>query len=402
MAAYDLTAIGSPLTVDTDPNSSGEGVSCIKIDDTHFLAFWGRYVGNNGYGCAQVFTVNPTTKAVTAEGSVTTFNGGYLKQVSYFSSAKIDDTHFIAFYSGIDQDGYVGVFTVNPSTWAVTVTTTTELWNNTSIYSTACAQIDSNHFIVFWGDTEATYGRSQVVEVNTSTWAVTSKSTASFSDRRIQMCSCTKIDSTHFVNFYCDYYNGSPRYGYANIFEVDTSTWAITVGTRFTFLATGADWNSCFMVDSNHVINFWSGSGGAQVFTLNVSDNTISANGSALSDSHTYNSCCKLDDNHFIRFWGYSSGGGAVYEVNLSDYSVSRVGAAVSKSTSQFGFNSCVLVSDNYALDFWQGNDEYAQVFQAALPGPSNLKTFNGLEKVSIKTINGLTMGSIKSINGLT
>jgi len=34
--------------------------------------------------------------------------------------------------------------------------------------------------------------------------------------------------------------------------------------------------------------------------------------------------------------------------------------------------------------------------------GPTNLKTFNGLDKASIKTINGLAIASVKSINGLT
>lgn len=375
MATYDVTAIGSPLTIDTDPSSAGEGVSTCKIDDTHFIAFWGHYASNNGNGYAQVFTVNQTTKAVTAEGSPLSFNGGYLKQATAHSCAKIDSNHFINFYSGIDGDGYVGVFEVNLSTWAVTAITTMEWGNGQSIIDNSCAQIDSNHFINFSGDTGLTYGQCRVFEVNTSTWAVTVKSTTTYSDRRIQANSCAKIDGTHFVNFYSDMYGGIARYGYANIFEVNTSTWAVTVGTRFTFLGTGANWNSCFKVDDTHFINFWEGAGGAQVFTVDVSANTISANGSALSANHPFNTCWQIDSNHFVRFWGAGTnsstgGGGDVYEVNLSTYEVSRVGSAVAKSCSQFGHNACALVSDNYFINFWQGNgnDEYAQVFQVELP----------------------------------
>lgn len=402
MAAYDLTAIGSPLTIDSDPDTSGEGVSTCKIDDTHFIAFWGHSASNIGSGYAQVFTVNPTTKAVTAEGSPLSFNGGYLKQVTLHSCAKIDSNHFINFYSGIDSDGYVEVFEVNLSTWAVTSKSSLEYLNNSGISSNSCQQIDANHFINFYGDIYTTYGTAQVIEVNLSTWALTSKSTATFSNRRIGYCSSAKIDSNHFVNFYADMYNGSPRFGYANIFEVNLSTWGITVGTRFTFRESGVTDNSCFMVDATRVINFWGyGGSGVQVFNLDVSTLTITANNVTLSASKGFNACAKLDNNHFVRFYGYPSGGGQVYEVNLSTFDVTAVGAAVSKSASQFGGNACSIVSGNDFINFWQGNDEYVQVFsvESQASGPANLKTYNTNLKANIKTINTNPIANVKSLN---
>jgi len=136
----------------------------------------------------------------------------------------------------------------------------------------SCYQIDSNHFINFWTGADDD-GYVQVFTVNTSTWAVTTANASlEFDTGRCYSNSCYQIDSNHFINFW----QGLDIDGYVQVFTVNTSTWAVTTAAAsLEFDAVNGEDNSCYQIDSNHFINFWTGAnydGFVQVFTIDVGD----------------------------------------------------------------------------------------------------------------------------------
>jgi len=66
--------------------------------------------------------------------------------------------------------------------------------------------------------------------------------------------SCYKIDTNHVINVH---YEGSSLDGYATVLAINTSTFAITTAsTPFKFEAGQAQYNSCYQIDATHFINF--------------------------------------------------------------------------------------------------------------------------------------------------
>jgi len=97
-------------------------------------------------GEVQIFVVNTSTWAVTTAGSALTFDAG---NGNYNSCCVIDSNHFINFYAGTDVDGFAVVVEVNTSTWAVTTKNTALEFDTDSGRYNSCAKIDTNHFINF-------------------------------------------------------------------------------------------------------------------------------------------------------------------------------------------------------------------------------------------------------------
>ncbi len=249
MTAWAVTTAADRLEFDT---VSGQFNSCFRIDSNHFIKFGS---GESSDGYVQAFAVNTTTWAVTTANAPLEFDTQYGQ---YSSCYQIDSNHFINFWSGEGNDGYVQVFTVNTSTWAVTTAadrlefdTVLERWSSSH-------QIDSNHFINFWMG-ESSDGYVQVFTVNTSTWAVTTANAPlEFDTQYGQYSSCYRIDSNHFINFWLGEANG----GYVQAFAVNTTTWAVTTANApLEFDTVFGFYSSCYQIDSNHFINFWAGEG---------------------------------------------------------------------------------------------------------------------------------------------
>ncbi len=251
---------------------------CIQIDSTHFLNTW---KGVDGDGFARAFSVNTTTWAVTALNSNLEFdtNDGDL-----MSLAAIDANHFICFYSGgATTDGIATVFAVNLSTWAVTQPGSPFTFSAGIIYSPSCLPIgNGTHFINFWATGGG--GKAAVFAVNTGTWAITLAATALTIDSTGYNTCQSLGDGTHFINF-CRATSGD---GEARTYFVNTSTWAVTsVGTLVTF-ESGADFAnfSIAVGDGEHFVNFWSTSddlGYAQIFEVDQSTFQLSKVGNPLS-----------------------------------------------------------------------------------------------------------------------
>jgi len=314
MANWAVTTAGASLEFDT---GNGEYNSCTQIDTNHFINFW---QGTDDDGFVQTFTVNTSTWAVTTAGASLEFD---TQNGSSNSCYQIDDNHFINFWCGVDNDGYVQTFTVNTSTWAVTTAGASLEFDTQNSYSNSCYQIDTNHFINFWGGGADWDGFVQTFTVNTSTWAVTTASAVlEFDTASGAWNSCYQIDDNHFINFW----QGAAYDGYVQTFTVNTSTWAVTTASAvLEFDTQNGSQNSCYQIDSNHFINFWAGSAGdgfVQTFTVNTSTWAVTTVGASLEFDATYgyyNSCYQIDNNHFINFWKGTDDDGFVqiFDVNV-------------------------------------------------------------------------------------
>jgi hypothetical protein len=260
MAELAVTTANAPLEFDATIATYN---SCYQIDSNHFINFW---AGSGSDGFVQVFTVNTTTWAVTTASASLEFDAAH---GTYNSCYQIDANHFINFWQGSSGfDGFVQVFTVNTTTWAVTTANASLEFDTGNAYNNSCYQIDSNHFINFWSGVGYD-GCAQVFTVNTTTWAVTTANDSLvFDPVYTNENSCCQVDSNHFINFW----SSDSFDGFVQVFTVNTTTWAVTTASAsLEFDAEHGRYNSCYQIDSTHFINFWSGSGDdgfVQVFTV--------------------------------------------------------------------------------------------------------------------------------------
>ena len=105
MADWAVTTANASLEFDTD---RGFDNSCYAIDANHFINFWS---GLDSDGYVQVFTVNTTTWAVTTASELLEFD---VVNGTHNSCCQIDSNYFINFWAGSGDDGFVQVFTVGP------------------------------------------------------------------------------------------------------------------------------------------------------------------------------------------------------------------------------------------------------------------------------------------------
>lgn len=401
MANWDVTTANSSLEFDTTLYNSG---CCSKIDDNHILLFW---EGADSDGFSQVFTVSTSTWAVTTANSSLEFDTTRGGDPACF---KVDTNHFINFWIGTDNDGFAQIFTVNTTSWAVTKEGTALEFDTDTNNKNSCFQIDATHFINFWGGNSAD-GFVQTFVVNTTTWAVTTAgSVFEFDTDRNTYNDCYQIDSNHFINFW----QSTDDDGFAQVFTVNTTTWAVTKeGTALEIDTQNNYFNSCYKVDTNHFILYWTGGSGltgyAQVFTVNTSTWAVTTTGSALQfDTATVlggNSCCQIDDNHFINFWGGSGEDGFVqsFTVNTSTWAVTTSAGRLEFDTTNGQLHTCCQVDTSHFINFWSGvdSDGFVQVFgvELAASGPANLKSYNTNLKANIKSINTNLIANVKSLN---
>lgn len=103
----------------------------------------------------QSFNINTSTWAITAFGSElelggTTSGAGY---VNHITLKKVDATHVIAWYAGSGIDGFVGVYTLNQGTGALTATGTPLEFD--TVNSASKSSIDFTEtpgfFVCVWG-----------------------------------------------------------------------------------------------------------------------------------------------------------------------------------------------------------------------------------------------------------
>ena len=297
-----------------------------------------------------------------AEWDVTTASAGFeylpADTVIQNSAHAIDDNHFLCLHRGSTNDFVV--LEVDTSTWAVT----TQFFglNIGSIDSdNNIVQIDSTHFVVGWdGGTEL---HIQTVEVDTSTWAVTTSASALDigAGNSPQNWTLKKFDTNHFLY---EYRNGATNY--MGIAEVNTSTWAVTTSASAYNVSTAYQgWlnPAIELIDANHVVSsYMKGSDGSdylQVFAINTSTWAITAPGSEINiDTYGNDDLSKIDDTHML--WCYyedpdADGYAQIITVNTSTWAITTAAAALEFDTQKGSRNKIAKVDTNHFIHTWEG-----------------------------------------------
>lgn len=377
MANYVITTSGSAFEFET--TLMAYPTRPFAIDTNHFFVC---YQGAGSDGFASVFAVNTSTWAVSEAGTIEHDT----QNDTWNSCVQIDTNHFAVWYLGsaTTTDGFVQVFTVNTSTWAITTASSRFLFNTDVGSHNSALMIDTNHVINFWAGA-AGDGFAQVFTIDTTTWAVTTAgSSLEFDTTDATYNSALKVDDNHFINFWA----GVDADGFVQVFTVNTTTWAVTTAnSSLEFDTQNGTWNSSFKVDTNHFINFWAGAGAdgfAQVFTVNTSTWAVTTAASSLEfdtqqlANNSQYAVSQVDDNHFLYLWSGPDTGAStaydgfaqVFEVNTTTWAITTSGASFEFDATQGEYNAIspkiAGTTDKY-LAVWSGSgdDGYAQVLEA-------------------------------------
>lgn len=368
----DLTLLGSPLEHET---TQGQFNRAVEIDSTHWLLI---YQGAAGDGFARVFTIDGSGN-VTAAGAALEFD-----TVDNLGCDVImwDATHALVVWGGSGSDGFAQVLTVNTSTWAVTTNGTALEYNTLQGLHPRVAQVDSTHaLVVYQGD--AGDGFAQILDINTTTWAVTDNAAASleFDTADASFITLHKInnDNTRWLVFH----QGAAADGFVRVLTVNTSTWAITATSSLEFDTVNGVHNATVMLDSTHFLNFWGGATGAigkaQVFEVNTTSWAVTPLGAAFdfdSAAATYMSAVVTSQSNgyyyvMLTYADSSSLGKAQYlRVHQESWEVFGCSDAVTIDTTLGQYNSVVKVSSTRVINFWagSGSDGFVQAIDIKTP----------------------------------
>jgi hypothetical protein len=136
----ELLQIGLPEEV-ADPFDYS---TTAKIDDEHVLLVW---QGADDDGFAQVIETNLLTGGATPLGSPLEFASA---DNSWNKLIRINSTHYLNVWTGVDGDAFAQVLLVSLTTWAVTAIGSPLEFDTSSGEDFTLAQVDSNHFICFY------------------------------------------------------------------------------------------------------------------------------------------------------------------------------------------------------------------------------------------------------------
>lgn len=347
--------LGPNLTID---GSATIGItSAAVVDDNHYILFR-RGVADDGF--VQIIEGNLETGVLSLVGTPLEFdtNANDLN-----ACIKVDDTHFLNVWRGPDDDGFAQVFSVNTTTWNVSAVGSAFEFDPADASNMAISQIDANHFILFYSGT-AGVGKAVVLEVNLSTYAVTAPgATLTFDATTATYNSCQPLgDGTRFINFW----RHNTTVGYAQVFSVNTSTWAITaLDSPFTFEGGSNRYNSCQPLgDGQRFINFWENTydGVTQVFSVNLSTYAVTAIGTPFSFTTANgigNSAASAGDGeHFVNGWLDNPGPNGyiqMFVVDQSTYAVTAMDSPILTSASGTGIYRFVLNVNGYRFVNFQG-----------------------------------------------
>lgn len=370
MANYQTSVNAAPL--EFDPTLMLWPSRPFAIDTTHFFMAYG---GAASDGFAEIFTVNTSTWTVTTAAARLehdTQNG------TFNSVVQMDTNHFVDFFLGgaATLDGFAQTFTVNTTTWEVTTAAAKFLFDTDVGSANSALKIDSNHVINFWRGVGSD-GFVQVFDINTTSWEVTTAAAQlEFETDFNQYNSAVQIDTNHFINFW----SGELNDGYVQVFEVNTTTWAVTTAAaRLEFDTTAAEQNSSAKIDDNHFINFWGDAtfdGFVQVFEVNTTTWAVTTAAASLEfetdnyRTNSQNSVYQIDANHFFHAWAGPDTGAStafdgfcqVFEVNTTTWEVTTASIVHEFELAQAEYNSIAPIpgTDNqrYIIAFAGGGDD--------------------------------------------
>lgn len=370
--AYEITPLDSALEFDTTQAFEKDSQ---WLSATRFVIVWRR---SGSLILAQAFDLTPSTGAITALSSAATIYSGTNstcpKLVVY------DSTHFVVFWGGDSADGYVRSFQVNAGTGAITT------WGSEVEYDTSNGTypspvfMDATHILNVWAG--ASNGLAQIFTLNSGTGAITQEgSPYSYTAGPGTFTSILKISATKAAVFYA----GTDSDGYGIVLDVNTSTWAVTAaGSEFEYLDGVTIQNNTIVALSNPtvILNLAVSSGGAitgsffRPLSIDTSTWAITNLGStetvfALVSGNLATPCVKLDATHvwigvqgtdndgFVQTWSIDLTTGAMAKIDEEEIDPND-GFAM----SALNYGSGLIVNSYSGTDL----DGFVRAYQVAMP----------------------------------
>lgn len=356
---YDtLIKIGETATF-TESIMSDSSIT--KIDDSHVIIFW-TGVDNDGF--VQVMETNLSTGGLIPIGTPLEFD---IAAAANNKCIQIDATHYLNIWSGSGSDAFAQVFLVNATTWAVTAIGTPFEFDTSNGFDFSINEIDANHFIVFYGNGDSNEGLARVLEVNLSTFAVTAPAVAfAFTATGATNNSSVAIgNGTHFINFWNDL---GATDGLAQVFSVDTGTWLISaVGSPLSFDGAGAtSMSASSLEDGEHFIAFWTSgttaNGESRVFNVDPGTFAVTAAGSQFTfqiGNPTETSSVSFEDGeHVFVLWAISSVMySQIFEIDPGTFTITAIESPLSLGPeSSSGHSSVALMSPYRVIGIWRND----------------------------------------------
>ena len=414
MADYDITQLGSAVEFDTADYRLSTSGGYLK--STRFVLAWQSTTNAKKVQC---FSLNRATGAIAAEDSAVTFDNTDASD-NAISLTVIDSTHFIVFWRGTDGDGFCRIFSVNDGSGAITAmgAGATEYDTTNGSFPSSCL-MDPTHVLNTWYYSSNDDGYAQIFTVNTSTGAITAESSPFLYDTIGESASVAKISDTKAL--VC--YKGASADGFARVLDVNTSTWAVTgAGSSFEFQDNITEqWNNVVIMNPGEsptiAVNFYFNASGGTVgrvlrqLSINTSTWAVSNLGtqlqlySGVTDMNIERSLQVIDSTHFIVWFVGTADDGFVrtYSINLGTGALTQLNE-VEFNTIDNSLDCSVNMGSGLFINAWQdvtSGDGFVQAFQVALPVSTSVKTYYGLATASVKTIDDLAIASRKTWEGL-
>ena len=409
MATWDVTTAGAKY--EHDPVHSGWN-DLGQIDANHFIL-----TARASDGFAYSLEINTSTWAITTVGGPRfEFNTSNLARSH---GILVDTNHFIVSYEGQDGgDGVVSILETDTSTWLISTATANFHIDTQKGQYFSITRIDDEKFLHVWSGTNSLTGRAQVVNVNSSTYAVsTAGAVFGFVADETLWQRSVAIDSRHHLVMTS---NDTSSQGEMNVLEINTTTYEVTTASAPFVFEGGFQTLLDFMVgiDTNHFIGLWGDATVAnviaQVFTVNTSTWAVTTAGATFTLTGAGGNAraipVAIDSNHFITIYQDSVSGDGfseVLEVDTSTWTISTVGTRI-----EFDTQDCVEPMI-HAIDGSTGKfiiayrgfstDGFSQILNVEMPptGPANLSSFSNVAKASISTLDTTAIGDITSINSV-
>lgn len=376
--AYAISALGSAVEHDT-----GNGLRnfVLPIDSTHWLL---AYQTSGGDGFAQVFTVDGSGN-VSEVGTGVEFDTADL---NHCAACLMDGSgHVLVVWSGTGFDGFARILTVNLSTWDVTAEGTAHEFDTTQGVDLGVQKIDSTHALVTFRGVDGD-GFALALTINTSTWAVTTTAGTSleFDTTNANNTSLLKLnnDDTRYLVVY----TGESSDGYAKVLTL--ASYVPSVTSTLEFDTANGMFPRAIPLDTTHALVLWAGGATAvdlraQVLSVNTSTWAITAEGSplsvytyttALTEGYPFHMLILYEDgtNYYVAA-AYTDneldGKLQILSVNKSTWAVTLNGSALEFDTSSGLDPALAKVSDSRFITWWGGvsNDGFVRAFDAAPEG---------------------------------
>lgn len=302
-----ITPIGTPLEFDTGNGNENKAILCTG-DPFGREIVMNVWTGPNSDGWVSLFDC--TADSIVVLGTPYEFDAA-----DGFNStlARIDDTHYICFYSGTTSDGIATVFAVDYSSGNVSEPGSPLTFESGSDFANSCVAVgDGIHFINAW--VNASGGLMQTFAVNTGTWAITAigSALAYTTPGGLNPNMMSGLDGVHFVNVF---QAATGRFR-AQAFAMNISTFALTaVGTGVDLTTLGGNDLCATAYDGSHFVAFWSGNvgdGHVRMIEMDTITFNMSLTGEQLDGydfaNGSYTACLTLENNKAMVVWGNVNG----------------------------------------------------------------------------------------------